>query len=235
MNIYDVIYKKHNSDHTVVVGVVADTWIEANDAFDPFLPEDCYIYKVELIRKNVEEQMKFNSKEERIGTYIKMISEHMDCPEYAISFETLDEIGFFTAPASRHYHGAYEGGLFDHSYTVAMELMNLTKKLNLEWENEVSPILVGFYHDLCKCDLYKFVDGRYEYNPDADFTEHGGKSVRICEDNMTLTNEEKLCIRYHMGAYEVDDWAKFDKAISRYPNVLYTHTADMIASKVDNC
>ena len=69
-----------------------------------------------------------------------------------------------------------------------------------------------------------------QYNPDADFTEHGGKSVRICEDNMTLTNEEKLCIRYHMGAYEVDDWAKFDKAISRYPNVLFTHTADMIAS-----
>ena len=55
MNLYDITYKKHNSDHTVVVGVVADTWVEANDVFDPFLPEDCYIYKVELIRKNVEE------------------------------------------------------------------------------------------------------------------------------------------------------------------------------------
>ena len=54
MNIYDVIYKKHNSDHTVVVEIVADTWIEANDAFDPFLPEDCYIYKVELLLPSIK-------------------------------------------------------------------------------------------------------------------------------------------------------------------------------------
>ena len=35
-----------------------------------------------------------------------------------------------------------------------------------------------------------------------------------------------------MGAYEKDMWNEYDKAIIKYPNVLYTHTADMIASKI---
>ena len=30
----------------------------------------------------------------------------------------LMDNGFFTAPASTKYHGAYEGGLFDHSLAV---------------------------------------------------------------------------------------------------------------------
>ena len=29
--------------------------------------------------------------------------------------DTLDYLGFFDAPASTKYHGAFEGGLFDHS------------------------------------------------------------------------------------------------------------------------
>jgi len=48
----------------------------------------------------------------------------------------------------------------------------------------------------------------------------------------SLTEEEILCIRYHMGAYNCDDWEGYDKAIRKYPNVLFTHTADMYASKV---
>ena len=40
--------------------------------------------------------------------------------------EKLTESGFFTAPASTKYHGAYEGGLFDHSYNVASALVTLS-------------------------------------------------------------------------------------------------------------
>ena len=35
-----------------------------------------------------------------------------------------------------------------------------------------------------------------------------------------------------MGAYEKEEWAEFDAAIRKYQTVLYTHTADMLASKV---
>lgn len=164
--------------------------------------------------------------------------------------------GFFTAPASTKYHGVYPGGLFDHSWAVMETLVDLTKKNGLEWQRPESPVIVGLFHDLCKCDQYKLVKGtnvkpvsetvsengircvrfgpddHYEYNDSMLLKGHGDKSVMILSQFMPLTEEEVLCIRYHMGAYEKDDWQGFDLAIRKYPNVLWTHHADMIASKV---
>ena len=159
--------------------------------------------------------------------------------------------GFFTAPASTKYHGVYEGGLYDHSKAVFLLLKWMTEKLNLHWQRPESPFIIGMFHDLCKCDQYKAVieqglvnedeNGvkefgvvtKYEYNDKLLLKGHGAKSVMILSQFMTLTEEEMLCIRYHMGAYEKDDWDGFDLAIKKYPNVLFAHTADMFASKVD--
>lgn len=164
----------------------------------------------------------------------------------------LREGGFFTAPASTKYHGAYEGGLYDHSLNVFNRLAWMTDKLGLEWQRPESPFIVGMFHDLCKCDQYTPVMGQvleresdngvkvfcpgvtsYEYNTNTLLKGHGAKSVMILSRFITLTEEELLCIRYHMGAYEKEEWAELDMAIRRYPNVLMTHTADMLASKVD--
>lgn len=148
----------------------------------------------------------------------------------------LSEIGFFTAPASTKYHGAYEGGLFDHSLQTAKELVDLTQKLGLEWERPESPYIVGLFHDLCKCDNYVWdiESDSYKYNPDIIIPGHGEKSVIVTQKLIDLTDEEIACIRWHMGAYEKDPkmWEYYGKAIEQYPNVLYTHTADMIASKI---
>ena len=159
--------------------------------------------------------------------------------------------GFFTAPASTKFHGAYEGGLYDHSRQVFMRLQDLTENLGLTWQRPESPFIVGMFHDLCKCDQYKIksdiqeviekypdmvneVTPEYEHNNNTLLKGHGAKSVMILSQFITLTEEEMLCIRYHMGAYEKEEWAEFDLAIRKYPNVLMTHTADMLASKVDN-
>lgn len=148
----------------------------------------------------------------------------------------LDEIGFFTAPASTKYHGSYEGGLFDHSLQTAKELVDLTQKLGLEWERPESPYIVGLFHDLCKCDNYVWdiETDSYKYNPDIIIPGHGEKSLIMLQRFVDLTDEEIACIRWHMGAYEKDTkmWEYYGKAIEQYPNVLYTHTADMIASKI---
>lgn len=161
----------------------------------------------------------------------------------------LTDNGFFLAPASRKYHGAYEGGLYDHSTNVADRLMWMTENLNLEWQRKESPWIVGMFHDLCKIDEYvKVVDeegqvmmgtdevkgeeAHFEHASDVLLKGHGDKSIMLLSQFMTLTEEEILCIRYHMGAYNRDDWEGFDKAIRKYPNVLFTHTADMYASKV---
>jgi len=148
----------------------------------------------------------------------------------------LNDMGFFTAPASTKYHGAYEGGLFDHSIEVANQLVGLTNRLGLTWERPDSPYIVGMFHDLCKCDNYVWdiEKGQYTYNPDIIIPGHGEKSVILLQRFTVLTDDEIACIRWHMGAYEKDPkmWEYYGRAIEQYPNVLYTHTADMIASKI---
>ena len=144
----------------------------------------------------------------------------------------LKDGGFLTAPASTRFHGNYDGGLFDHSVAVMETLVKLTHDNNLKWQRKASPYVIGLFHDLCKCDQYLLLDGQYVYNDNLVLKGHGDKSVIILSQFMTLTEEEILCIRYHMGAYEKDDWQGYDLAIRKYPNLLYVHLADMYASKV---
>ena len=148
-------------------------------------------------------------------------------------YDWLIDNGFKTAPASTKYHGAYEGGLYEHSCEVAGQLLSLTACLDLQWKRMESPMIVGMFHDICKIDAYTEIDsGSYIHNDDVLLKGHGDKSVMLLSQFMTLTDEEILCIRYHMGAYETDNWKQFDLAVKKYPNVLFTHTADMLASKL---
>jgi len=160
----------------------------------------------------------------------------------------IDE-GFFTAPASTKYHGNYEGGLFDHCFEVAETLVKFTESMGIKWEHPRSPYIVGMFHDLCKIDSYtKVIDVigiplmgmdepkgeeyHYEYNKDTLIPGHGDKSIMMLAMWMQLTEEEVLCIRYHMGSYETKEWDYYDRAIRQYETVLFTHTADMYSSKV---
>lgn len=158
-------------------------------------------------------------------------------------FETyLLANGFFSAPASTKYHGNYEGGLFDHSFMVMNILVELSAKNNLKWQRAESPFIVGMFHDLCKIDQYRIDNSepytvgeatRYEYRTNTDFKGHGDKSILLLCQHMKLTEEEVMCIRYHMGAFtEKDEWSDYTNAVHRYANVLWTHHADMLASHV---
>ena len=148
--------------------------------------------------------------------------------------EYLNNIGFDTCPAAKSHHGNYEGGLYDHSLEVATQLAILTVKLDLEWSCPESPWVVGFLHDICKTNDYKYnfaINNKIEYAPTQDG--HGSKSVEMLQDKFPLTIEEAMCIRYHMGAFtDKSEWGDYSKAVKDYPNVLYTHTADMIASQI---
>lgn len=168
------------------------------------------------------------NKEERIHKYTEFMKGK------GIRVRDLDKLGFFDAPASINHHGNYEGGLFDHSLATAEELVNMTERLGLKWKHPDSPYVVGMFHDLCKCDAYIKTEEGYTYNPDILIPGHGDKSVMICQRYLSLTDEEIICIRWHMGAFEenVRMWNYYGKAIKKYPNALYTHTADMAASKI---
>lgn len=162
-------------------------------------------------------------------------------------YDWLYDNGFKKAPASTKYHGAFESGLYEHSQNVTAQLVYLTEQLNLNWERESSPYIVGMFHDLCKIDAYvrekrlgRLGNGEvmevevdnWTHNENQILKGHGEKSVMLLSQFMTLTEEEMLCIRYHMGAYETDAWKQLDLAIKKCPFILYTHLADMHSSKL---
>ena len=153
-----------------------------------------------------------------------------------IDNDTLDYlriIGLFSAPASAHHHGNYIGGLFEHSYLVAKTLMDLTTQNKLDWSRPESPAIIGLFHDICKTDDYVNYGSGWEHRKDAFYKGHGDKSVILLSSIIKLTHEEAACIRYHMGAFtDKEQWKDYTNAIKYYPNVLWTHHADMIASQI---
>lgn len=153
--------------------------------------------------------------------------------------DKLVELRFFQAPASSKFHGDHDGGLFDHSCEVTKLLVDLTTANMLQWDDPDSPYIVGMYHDICKCDQYRKLVGfddhgrLYEFNPHTTLKGHGDKSVMMLSTFVKLTEEEMMCIRYHMGAFcDKADWGYFTRAVKLFPNVLWTHVADMIASQI---
>ena len=178
----------------------------------------------------------------------KIFMEHHVCDVSTVA-DRLDELGYFSAPASAGHHGNTDGGLYDHSKMVTLELLNLTEKLGLRWERRDSIYIVGMFHDICKTDDYSReivrekaadgsvvceTEGKWVYNTDMLLPGHGENSVIIAQNILgTLTQEEIMCIRWHMGAFDDrENWKYYSAAVKKYPNVLYTHVADMTASQI---
>lgn len=145
----------------------------------------------------------------------------------------LIEIGYLTKPASIKFHGSHKGGLYDHSKEVARLLEEYTNKLGLKWQQSDSPIIVGLLHDLCKLENYTETEKGFEWNKSSIYNGHGDLSVIISSQLISLTKEEIACIRWHMGSFDnKENWEYYTKAIKAYPNVLFTHTADMEATHI---
>lgn len=150
--------------------------------------------------------------------------------------DKLYNLGYFTAPAAKKHHSNYYGGLFEHSKCVADYLRKWTDAGLLQWSRPESPEIVGYLHDLCKTDDYIYVGKigvEIDNNPNSIMPGHGAKSVALASTIMQLNMDEMLCIRYHMGAYEKDEWNEYGRAVEQCPNVAWTHLADMLASHYD--
>jgi len=168
-------------------------------------------------------------------------------PRWKILEDRLCETTFFTDPASTKHHGAYEGGLAKHSHNMMVNLNELTRLLGLTWSDEDSPRIIALCHDICKIGAYLPNDeGGYYWNP-CHPKGHGDLSVEIAKKWIPLTEEEEYCIKWHMGPYtpeltESPDlakriqecWKEYEKAIERWPNVLWAYTADNMAARFDD-
>ncbi|MCZ9313173.1 MAG: hypothetical protein O0V67_07325 [Methanocorpusculum sp.] len=195
--------------------------------------------------------MQMNNDKDRQNKFLEVMKLKNGTPIVpADLLEWLIGQGFFMKPAAISHHGNYTGGLFDHSLAVMEDLVEMTEKLDIKWTRPESPYIVGMFHDVCKLDDYcdknamdTVVMGTgspisknpdWIHNPDRMMKGHGDKSVMLLSQFINLTEEEMLCIRFHMGAYNTDEWDFYDKAIRKYETVLWTHTADMYASKVQD-
>ncbi len=168
------------------------------------------------------------------------------------SAELLDYLehksDFFTAPASTRFHGAYPGGLCEHSLNVYHCLADLLERprmrevYGMSYSAE-SIAIVSLLHDLCKVNCYRAgtrnvkneETGRWEAVPTFFFEEklpygHGEKSVYIISGYMRLTREEAMAIRWHMGFSGPEDNRQIGQALEQFPLAFATMVADMEAS-----
>jgi len=161
-----------------------------------------------------------------------------------VAIKRLADIGYFDAPASRYHHLAEPGGLLRHSVNVTDWLLQLTDAGVVSWDRAYSPYRIGMLHDLVKCKCYA-VDPlcgrdepiRYVFRQ-SGYVGHGAASALIAMSlvGVSLAPVECACIVHHMGAFRLDDWQlkEYNAALDQFPRELIaTHTADMLASRVD--
>ena len=159
----------------------------------------------------------------------------------------LEASDFFTAPASTKFHGAYPGGLAEHSLNVYKCLKNIVERYPDKNISDESVAICALFHDLCKVNYYKIGyrnvkddktgqwNKREVYEVDERFPiGHGEKSCIIIQWFLKkLTTDELLAIRYHMGGF--DSSAKggdfsISRAYDMCPLAPMLQMADMEAS-----
>lgn len=164
---------------------------------------------------------------------------------------------FYTAPASTRYHLSVEGGLLQHSLNVYRALSGILNNkgdgnysylcdgVEVTSITEESLIVIALLHDICKVNSYA-TEKRNRKNENGDWEQydfyvtdekfpygHGEKSVLIISNFIKLTDEEQMAIRWHMGF--PDDFAgkmAYGSAAEKYPIIIATNTADMLASRI---
>lgn len=153
----------------------------------------------------------------------------------------IEKTDFYKAPASTRFHGAYEGGLLEHSLTVYKILKEKVKNIpiNIEIKDDTL-IIIALLHDICKVNFYK-VDYRNAKNSLGEWEKvpyytvedtipygHGEKSVMMLSEYIKLTVEEKYCIRWHMGFSEPKElYGTLGQAFKKYPLALLLHESDL--------
>lgn len=188
--------------------------------------------------------------------FIEMLkSTEREGVDYVI--EEIERLGFFDAPASANHHLNVEGGLTQHSLNVAkaaLAVWEAMKPLEPTLDKEItrdSIIIAALLHDVCKADIYrrsvkkkKNALGQWEDSEGYKLTYknfpmgHGEKSlvVVLCS-GLELSDAEMLAIRWHMGAWGVnqnslEDCKSYDVARKLYPLVSIVQTGDSLAASI---
>lgn len=151
--------------------------------------------------------------------------------------EWMNESDFYESPASTKYHGSEPGGLLKHSLNVYDRMKIRAAEYVMKGGTPESTVIVPLLHDICKVGTYRKTETGYEYRNNVLLPiGHGERSVIMIEHYMTLTREEIVAIRWHMGAYDKaarGGSRELSEAFRRFPLALMLHLADMEAMYLD--
>ena len=192
--------------------------------------------------------------------FINICRQEIDRPGLEKLLEYLEDSDFFTAPSSTQFHLNEKGGLCKHSlnvYRTAVQIYETTVRPAIlsgvspftEEISKESIAIATLFHDLCKTKIYheaekwrKDENGRWEsylgYELKDDFPfGHGEKSVFLIERFMRLKVEEAIAIRWHMGAWRLnqddnEEKQNYKAATDRFPLVTILQTADTLAARI---
>lgn len=202
----------------------------------------------EIIEENKNKFIELLNGIEREGAFIENL------------IETLSNSDFFYAPASTKYHGSYVGGLCEHSLDVYKELKMLTGKFPQYFYEEDTLRIIALLHDISKTNLYKrdiknkkvYHEsgsksdniGRFDwvgeevYSIDYEnrfiYGNHEQTSEFLVRQYFPLTLEESIALLHHHGGTGWDSTQiNMAEIYNNYPLALLLHTADLLASYID--
>lgn len=155
----------------------------------------------------------------------------------------IESTDFFRAPASTRFHGAFEGGLCNHSLAVYESLKFINESWGLDL-GEDSIALCALCHDLCKCNVYKVSTrnvknertGQWEKVPFYQFDDpgpygfHGPKSVTRIQEFLHLSYDESRAIACHMGFGDQKNMNDVSSVYEKSPLAWALHVADEAAT-----
>ena len=180
--------------------------------------------------------------------FISVYSENIKREGADKLLDFLENSDFFTAPASTRFHGAYEGGLLQHSLNVYECLTDFLARERVREKYHLNPssesvAISALLHDICKVNFYTVQmrnakndkTGQWEKVPYYSINDrlpygHGEKSVYMISGFMRLTREEAMAIRWHMGFSGIEDKNTIGKALEMFPLAFALSVADMEAS-----
>jgi len=182
--------------------------------------------------------------------FLKAYKENITRPGADKLLKWLESSDFFNAPASTRFHLAEPGGLCKHSVHVYERLRRLVNgepqvQKALGENADESVAIVGLLHDVCKVNFYsvemrnrKNDSGMWERYPFYVVNDklpygHGEKSVYIISGFISLTRQESMAIRWHMGAWQDGEKQNAGAAFGQYPFAVLAHLADMQATYLD--
>lgn len=163
--------------------------------------------------------------------------------------QSLRNTDFYMAPSSANRHGNYENGLLDHSilvFSLAMREYNNIVEMDENYANYItqeSVTITTLLHDVCKCGFYK-KDTKWKKGPQGNWISytgysiddrfpigHGEKSVIMLQMwGLSMTPEEMIAIRYHMGAWEGKDDYGYRNSVDTVPLLAIIMSADLKSS-----